>query len=346
MSAAATRNRQWVLASRPKGMVSEANFELREREIPEPAEGQALVRNLYVSFDPAMRGWIEDRPSYVPPVALGEVMRAQAVAQVIESRHPDVSPGDFVTGGFGWQDYALAGGRGPLGGLARLAKDVPLTWSLGVLGGTGLTAYFGMFDVGEVSAGKTVVVSGAAGATGSVAAQLGRIQGARVVGIAGGARKCAWLREVARLDAVIDYKSEQVGPRLGALCPSGIDLYFDNVGGEILDHALARIAQRGRVVLCGGISGYNDAAGPRPPRNYLNLIIQRARMEGFLVLDYVARFAEAQRRLLEWVRAGELAHAEDVQQGLENAPATFLRLFRGENLGKQLLRLAEAPIDG
>jgi hypothetical protein len=327
-------------------MVNERNFELRESPLPEPAEGQALVRNLFVSFDPAMRGWIEDRPSYVPPVAIGEVMRAQGVAQVLESRHPDLSPGDFVTGTFGWQDYALGGGRGPLGGLAPVPKDVPLSWPLGVLGGTGLTAYFGVLDVGEVARGETVVVSGAAGATGSVASQIARIQGASVIGIAGGERKCAWLREQARLDGVIDYKSEDVGARLTALCPKGIDVYFDNVGGELLDQVLARIAEGARIALCGAISGYNDPAGPRPPRNYLNLILRRARMEGFLVLDYVARFAEAQQQLLDWVREEQIAHAEDVQQGLENAPRTFLRLFRGENLGKQLLKIADPPLDG
>jgi NADPH-dependent curcumin reductase CurA len=334
-------NRQWVLARRPEGMVSESDFELREVPKPQPNEGEALVRNLFLSFDPAMRGWMDDRESYLPPVGIGEPMRASAVAQVIESRSPDLSVGDFVQGMFGWQDYATprAGGL-----VSRIPAGIPLTWPLGVLGGTGITAYFGMLDVGRPRAGETVVVSGAAGATGCVAAQIARIEGCRVVGIAGGGEKCAWLTGEAGLDAAIDYKSEDVGARLGALCPEGIDVYFDNVGGEILDAALARLALRGRVVLCGGISGYNEKQPPPGPHNYLNLIIQRGRMEGFLLLDYVARFGEAVQKLAGWVREGRIVFQEDVQEGFENIPRTFLRLFEGRNLGKQLLKIADPPL--
>jgi hypothetical protein len=222
-----------------------------------------------------------------------------------------------------------------------LPKGLPLTWSLGVCGITGLTAYFGLLDLGKPKPGETVVVSGAAGATGSIAAQLARIQGCRAIGIAGGAEKCRWLTGVAKLDAAIDYKRENVAQRLRELCPNGIDVFFDNVGGEILDAALGALAQRARVVLCGGISGYNESAPPPGPRNLMTLVITRSRMEGFIVIDYLPRFAEGVAKLAEWVAAGKLAHAEDVQTGLENAPQTLLRLFQGKNLGKQLLKVAD-----
>src|SRR5688572_878556 len=230
----ARRNRQWLLAKRPVGMVGAANFEFRDVPAPVPGPGEILVKNLFVSFDPAMRGWMEDRPSYIPPVAIGEVMRAGAVGQVIESNDPTFPVGSTVSGMFGWQEYALAG----RGRATAIAPGIPLTWPLGVLGITGLTAYFGLIDIGKPQPGETVVVSGAAGATGSIAAQIARILGARAIGIAGGAHKCAWLRDEARLDAAIDYKSEDVGARLSELCPKGIDVYFDNVGGEILDAVL------------------------------------------------------------------------------------------------------------
>jgi NADPH-dependent curcumin reductase CurA len=333
----AHRNRQWLLAKRPVGMVSAANFEFREVPAPQPGPGEILVKNLFLSFDPAMRGWMEDRPSYIPPVGLGEVMRCGAVAQVIESHDEGFPVGSFVSGLFGWQEYAVAG----RGRATPISPGTPLTWPLGVLGITGLTAYFGMLDLGQPKPGAMVVVSGAAGATGSIAAQIARIRGARAIGIAGGAEKCAWLRDAARLDAAIDYKSEDVGKRLSEVCPNGIDVFFDNVGGEILDAVLARIALRARIVLCGGISGYNEKEPPPGPRNLMNLVRQRGRMEGLIVLDYAPRFAEATAQLTAWVRAGELAHREDIQDGIENAPRTFLRLFSGENLGKQLLRVGD-----
>ncbi|MGH0038344.1 MAG: NADP-dependent oxidoreductase [Myxococcota bacterium] len=337
-------NRQWVLASRPVGMVSESDFEWRESPIPEPGEGEVLVRNLYLSFDPAMRGWMEDRPSYIPPVALGEPMRAGAVAQIVRSNHPDFAEGEIVQGTFGWQDYAVAAPGGPIP-LTKVPAMVPLTWPLGVLGITGLTAYFGMLDLGRPAAGETVVVSGAAGATGSVAGQVAKLQGARVIGIAGGASKCSWLTDEAHFDAAIDYKSEDVGARLRELCPQGIDVFFDNVGGEILDQVLARIAKNARIVLCGGISGYNEKEPPPGPRNIMNLVVQRARMEGFIVLDYLSRFVEGLTDLGTWVAEGRISHREDIQEGLENAPRTLLRLFRGENTGKQMLRVAEPPLE-
>jgi hypothetical protein len=334
----ADANRQWLLAARPKGMVKESDFRWHEGPRPRAGEGEVLVRVRYVSFDPAMRGWMEDRPSYIPPVGIGEVMRAGAVGEVVESRHPDFAPGELVQGLFGWQDYALVPGA-LLGRSAKIPAGTPPTLVLGVLGITGLTAYFGMLDLGRPKPGETVVVSGAAGATGSVAGQIAKIEGARVVGIAGGAKKCEWLVKQAHYDAAIDYKRDDVAARLGELCPKGVDVFFDNVGGAILDAALARLALRARVVLCGGISGYNEATPPPGPRNLMNLVIQRARMEGFIVIDYLARFAEGAAALAAWVREGRITHQEDVQRGLENAPRTFLRLFRGENRGKQLLQL-------
>ncbi|HXZ85138.1 MAG TPA: NADP-dependent oxidoreductase [Myxococcota bacterium] len=338
-------NRQWLLRARPVGMVKESDFEQRESPAPVPKEGEVLVRVLYLSFDPAMRGWMEDRPSYIPPVALGEVMRAGAVGQVVESKSPALEVGDFVQGMFGWQEYALAA-RGGLGAATLLPKGMPLTWPLGVCGITGLTAYFGLLDLGKPKPGETVVVSGAAGATGSVAGQIAKLEGCRAIGIAGGAEKCRWLVEQAHFDAAIDYKREDVAKLLRELCPKGIDVYFDNVGGEILDAALANLAQRARIVQCGGISGYNEASPPPGPRNLMNLVITRSRMEGFIVIDYLPRFAEATAKLVQWVREGKIAHAEDVQHGIENAPKTFLRLFQGKNLGKQLLKLADPPLPG
>jgi NADPH-dependent curcumin reductase CurA len=324
-------------------MVKESDFEFRESPAPALKDGEALARVLYLSFDPAMRGWMEDRPSYIPPVKLGEVMRAGSVAQVVESRSPDYKVGDFLQGTFGWQDYAVVS-RGGILPAMPLPKGIPLTWPLGVCGITGLTAYFGLLELGKPQKGETVVVSGAAGATGSIAGQIAKIHGCRVIGIAGGTEKCRWLKDEAHFDETIDYKSEDVAQRIRALCPKGIDVYFDNVGGEILDAALANLAQRARVVLCGGISGYNEATPPPGPRNLMNLIITRSRMEGFIVIDYLPRFAEGATQLAKWVMEGKLAHAEDIQHGLENAPKTFLRLFQGKNLGKQLLKVADPPI--
>jgi NADPH-dependent curcumin reductase CurA len=335
-------NRQWVLASRPVGMLKETDFEWREAPVPSPADGEILVRTLWLSFDPAMRGWLDDRRSYAPPVQLGEPMRGGGVGQVVESRCADFKPGDVVQGTFGWQDYCVVGPGGPMP-LTRIPEGMPPTLALSVLGGTGLTAYFGLLEVGRAEPGETLVVSGAAGATGSVAAQIGKIVGCRVIGIAGGAEKCSWLLERARLDGAIDYKSERVSRRLRELCPQGIDVYFDNVGGDILNAVLARIAPRARIVLCGGIARYNAAELPPGPSNYLNMIVQRARMEGFLVGDYRERFGEALAKLRRWVDQGLIAYEEDVQEGLENAPRTLLRLFQGLNLGKQLLRVGPPP---
>ena len=336
-------NRQWLLASRPKGMVKPSDFSLREVPVTPPGDGEVLVRNLYLAFEPAMRGWMEDRKGYIPPVPLGDVMRGVSVGQVIESNHPEYKPGDFVSGMLGWQEYATAG-RGAM--LSRIPQGATLTQPLSVLGITGITAYFGLLDVGKPKSGETVVVSGAAGATGSVAGQIAKLKGCRVVGIAGGKDKCQWLVEEAHFDAAIDYRNEDIGKRLRALCPEGIDVFFDNVGGPALDAVLEQIRLRARIVLCGAISVYNAEQRPPGPSNYVNLVIQRGRMEGFIVLDYMARAAEAIRDLASWLKEGKIAYQEDIQEGFENAPQTFLRLFQSKNVGKQLLKLTDPPIGG
>lgn len=334
-----TINRQWLLAARPHGMVGPDNFSYREAPLESLAAGQVLVRNQVFSFDPTQRNWMVDRPSYLPPVALGEVMRAGTVGEVVESKHPEFSAGDLVQTTGGWQDFAVvAPGQGPMG-LTKLPEGVSPELMLSVLGITGLTAYFGMLELGEPKAGETVLVSGAAGATGSVAGQIARLKGCRVVGIAGGSRKCDWLKEQAGFDEVIDYKSGDVAQRIAETCPEKWDIFFDNVGGPILEAALNHLNLYSRIVLCGGIANYN-AIDPVPgPNNLMNLVTNRGRMQGFIILDYLPRALEAVEALLGWVGAGELAYEVDVQEGFENIPKTLQRLYTGENFGKQLLRL-------
>jgi NADPH-dependent curcumin reductase CurA len=320
-------------------MVGPDNFSYREAPLESLAAGQVLVRNQVFSFDPTQRNWMVDRPSYLPPVALGEVMRAGTVGEVVESKHPEFSAGDLVQTTGGWQDFAVvAPGQGPMG-LTKLPEGVSPELMLSVLGITGLTAYFGMLELGEPKAGETVLVSGAAGATGSVAGQIARLKGCRVVGIAGGSRKCDWLKEQAGFDEVIDYKSGDVAQRIAETCPEKWDIFFDNVGGPILEAALNHLNLYSRIVLCGGIANYN-AIDPVPgPNNLMNLVTNRGRMQGFIILDYLPRALEAVEALLGWVGAGELAYEVDVQEGFENIPKTLQRLYTGENFGKQLLRL-------
>lgn len=339
-------NGQWRLKSRPEGMVQESDFEYVEEPVPELGDGEFLIRNLYFAFEPAMRGWLNDVKSYVPPVQLGEVMRASTVGQVVESNNPDYAVGAYVSGMMGWQEYAISNGDpGMMGRFAKVPDGIPPYLVLSALGGTGLTAYFGMMDIGEPKEGDVVVVSGAAGATGSVAGQIARIKGAsKVVGIAGGPDKCRWLTEELGFDAAIDYKSEDVKARLEEECPKGIDIFFDNVGGQILDDALLNMAQFGRIVLCGGISSYNEAELPPGPKNYMQLVIRRCKMQGFILIDYLKDAPQAVAELGSWIASGELKHAEDIQEGIENTPSTFLRLFQGKNMGKQLLKIAEPPI--
>ncbi|HSB61433.1 MAG TPA: NADP-dependent oxidoreductase [Vicinamibacteria bacterium] len=333
-------NRRWRLAKRPQGLVKESDFEWSQEPVGDLADGQVLVRTLYLSVDPTQRGWMS-RDTYLPAIAIGDVVRSFGVGQVVESRNPRLAAGELVQGGLGWQDYLVTDGGGALP-LSKLPKGVDIPLAMSVLGLTGITAYFGLLEVGRPQPGETVVVSGAAGATGSVAGQIARIKGCRTVGIAGGPDKCAWLLREAGFDAAIDYKAERVERRLAELCPGGIDVFFDNVGGDVLDAALANLAMRGRVVICGAISMYNDKVPPPGPRNYLSLLGRRGRMEGFIVLDYMPRAGEAVAELSQWVKEGRLKHEEDVQQGLENAPKTLRRLFEGKNRGKQLLKVAGA----
>jgi NADPH-dependent curcumin reductase CurA len=333
-------NRRWLLAERPTGLIEARHFRLSEEPVPEvAADGEVLVRNLYLSLDPTQRGWLA-RDTYMPAVALGEVVRSGAVGRVEQSRSPDFAVGDLVQGLLGWQDYARIQATAP-GAPTKLPPGVSIPLAMSVLGMTGITAYFGLLDVGRPKPGETVVVSGAAGATGSVVGQIARIKGCRAIGIAGGKDKCDWLLRDARFDGAIDYKSENVASRLRELCPKGIDVYFDNVGGDLLDVALVQLAMRGRIVLCGAIATYNDDTLRPGPKHYMNLLLKRGRMEGFLVSDYAKRSPEAITELAGWVTQGQLANRVDIIEGLENAPAALRRLFDGANLGKQLLKIAD-----
>jgi hypothetical protein len=336
-------NGQWVLARRPEGMIQESDFEYKEVPVPELEEGEVLVRNLYLAFEPAMRGWVDDVPSYIPPVGLGEVMRSSTVGQVIESKNPDHPKGQLVSGMLGWQQYVVTDGKpGALGGLSAVPDGIPPYRMLSLLGGTGLTAYFGHFKIHPVKEGDNVLVSGAAGATGSVFAQIAKLSGAgKVVGIAGGPEKCGWLRDEAKLDDAIDYKNEDVGKRLRETFPNGVDLYFDNVGGSILDTTLLHMANFGRITMCGGISGYNEKEPPPGPRNIMQIVIKRLTVRGFILIDHFADIGQALGDLSRWNEEGKIVVEEDIQEGFENTPKTFLRLFQGKNLGKQLLKIAD-----
>ncbi len=331
-------NAQWRLAARPVGLPKASDWEYVEEPALEPGDGQFQVEVEYLSLDPAMRGWMNEARSYVPPVGIGEVMRAGAIGRVTESRHPHHAVGDRVSGMFGVQRYAVSDGRGVRTVDTSLA---PAPVHLGLLGMTGLTAYFGILDVGRPQPGQTVVVSGAAGAVGSVAGQIARLKGCRTIGIAGGPEKCRWIVEELGFDAAIDYKRGELRSELRRHTPDGIDVYFDNVGGETLDEVLRRIARGARVVICGAISQYN-ATEPCGPVNYMQLLVQRATMTGFLVFDFAERYDEAIAELAGWLRAGQLQSREDVVPGgLEQFPEVFLRLFRGANTGKLILKLAE-----
>jgi hypothetical protein len=330
------QNRQFRLAARPVREPDRSNWTFTTEPVPEPTEGQIQVKVLYLSLDPAMRGWMNDAKSYVPPVGIGEVMRALGLGRVLASKHPKFAVGDFVTGTFGIQEYAVSDGRG----VVKVDPKAGLTIYLAALGMTGLSAYFGLLDVGQVKAGDTVVVSGAAGAVGSVVGQIARIKGARAVGLAGGPEKCRFLTEELGFDAAIDYKSADLRKALKAACPNGVNVYFDNVGGEILDVVLAQLARSARVVLCGAISQYN-AGAVRGPANYLSLLVNRARMEGFIVFDYAHRYGEALQELAGWVASGQLKSREEVVEGFETFPEALLRLFAGQNTGKLVLKVAE-----
>lgn len=331
-------NRQWRLASRPVGLIAASDFEWTQEPIPTLREGQILVRNIYLSLDPTNRGWLDEGANYLPPVATGAVMRGFGIGVVEQSRNVNFPKGTLVQGFLGWQDYAIADGTN----LHKLPKDpsIPLTAYLGLLGFIGMTAYFGLLDIGKPKVGETLVVSGAAGAVGSLVGQIGKIKGCRVVGVAGSDEKCRWLTDELGFDAAINYKRESVLESLQQHCPDGIDVHFENVGGEILDAALSLINLRARIVLCGLISQYNATQPVPGPYNFANIYIKRAKVEGFIVLDYFNRAQEALADLGQWYAQDKIKHRVDVIDGLENAPHTINKLFDGTNQGKLIIRVS------
>jgi len=332
-----TSNRQFLLARRPNGAVQRSDFDFATVPLRTLEEGEVLIQVSHISLDPAMRGWMNaSTESYMPPVALGEVMRAIAVGRVVESRHPGFAAGEHVSGLLGVQDYAIHNGVGLNKVNPALA---PLPLFLGALGMPGLTAYFGLLDVGQPKEGDTVVVSGAAGAVGALVGQIAKLKGARVIGIAGGADKVRYLVEELGFDAAVDYKAGDVTAALRMHAPKGIDVYFDNVGGEILDAALANLAHGARVVICGAISQYNNTDAVTGPSNYLQLLVKRATMRGVMVADYYHRAMEAITTMGGWIQAGKLKTREHVVEGLDTFPETFAKLFTGSNQGKLVLQV-------
>ena len=329
-------SRQWLLNGHPRGRgIEEGDFRLVETDIGAPSEGEVLLKTLYLGFDPAQKGWMENIADYVAPMAIGDVMRGSGISEVVESNHPGFVAGDLVMGSTGWTEWHPSTGEG----LVKIDTQLPPTAMLSVLGTTGVTAYCGLFKVGRPVAGDTVLVSGAAGATGSVVGQLAKIAGCRAVGIAGGEDKCRWLVEEAGYDAAIDYKAGNVRGQIKEHCPGGVNVIFDNVGGAILNDMLGEIATGARVAVCGGISRYEMGTLPAGPQNYFNLIFRRGSMAGFIVLDWASEFPEIRKRLEGFVLDCRLNYREDVQHGFENAPETLKRLFSGQNRGKQLLKL-------
>ena len=329
-------NRQVRLAARPSGLPRPGDWEFTSEAVPAPVPGEFVVEISHLSIDPAMRGWMSARPSYMPPVEIGAVMRAGAIGRIIASEHPGFAVGEHVYGTFGVQEYAVSDGRGVIKVDTSVA-DLPVY--LGVLGMTGLTAYFALLDVGKPKEGDTVVVSGAAGAVGSVAGQIAKIKGCRVIGIAGGPEKCRVVTEEFGFDGAIDYRMPDLRRMLRELAPRGVDVYFDNVGGEILDDVLATLARGARIIICGAVSQYNEAR-VRGPANYMMLLVARASMTGMLVFDYADRYPEATAELAGWYRAGKLVSREYIVGGsVREFPEALLMLFEGANTGKLILAL-------
>jgi NADPH-dependent curcumin reductase CurA len=331
-------NHQFRLAARPIGLPKATDWSYTEEPVGEPKDGELLIKILYISLDPAMRGWMNEGKSYIAPVGIGDVMRAGAAGRVIASKHSAFAVGDHVTGAFGVQEYALSNGAGVTKVDVGL---VPLPVYLATLGMPGMTAYFGLLDVGQPKPGEAVVVSGAAGAVGSVVGQIAKIKGCRAVGIAGGPEKCQYVVQELGFDACIDYKNEDVKKLLQECCPKGVDVYFDNVGGDILDTVLTKITRGARIVICGAISQYNNTAPVKGPSNYLSLLVNRASMKGMVVFDYAKQYGEAIKEMAGWMGAGQLKSREDIVEGLQTFPDTLLKLYKGENNGKLVLRVAE-----
>ena len=330
-------NRQFLLAKRPVGAATRDTFTFQQVPVVQPKDGQILVKNEYLSLDPAMRGWMNEGKSYIPPVALGDVMRALGVGKVIASAHPGFAVGDYVNGALGMQDYFTGE---PRGFYKVDPKLVPLPVYLSALGMTGMTAYFALLDVGAPKTGDTVVISGAAGAVGSIAGQIAKLKGCRVVGIAGGQEKCKRLVEEFGFDGVIDYKNEDMLAGLKRECPKGVDVFFDNVGGDILDAVLSRLNFKARVIICGAISQYNNTTAVQGPKNDLSLLVNRARMEGIVVFDYADRYHLAITEMAGYLKSGQMKSKEDVVVGLNTFPETLTKLFTGENFGKLVLQVA------
>ncbi|HWU68771.1 MAG TPA: NADP-dependent oxidoreductase [Stenotrophobium sp.] len=329
-------NKQFTLAARPQGMVKRSDFAYAETPVAELRDGELLVQIQYISLDPAMRGWMNEGKSYIRPVAIGEVMRAGTLGKVVASKNARYSVGDHVSGSLGVQTFAVTDGKD----LHKVdPKLAPLPKYLGVLGMPGMTAYFGLLDTGAPKEGETVVVSGAAGAVGQVVGQIARIKGCKVVGIAGGKDKCDYVVKELGFDGCVDYKASDLKSALRQQCPQGVDIYFDNVGGEILDTVLTQIRMKARIVICGAISQYNNTTPVKGPSNYLSLLVNRARMEGIVVFDNAARYGEAAQQMGQWMAQGKLKSREDIVDGIETFPDTLLKLFTGENFGKLMLRV-------
>lgn len=330
-------NRQVKLKARPSGIPQAEHFEIVEAPVPEPAEGQILVRNLFLSIEPAMRGWVSTVANYSEPVPIGGVMRGFAVGRIAASRHPEFKPGEFVMGLFGWQDYAVVDGSSVQRRITEMG--LPLSTALGVLGMNGLTAYFGLLDVGQPRPGETVVVSTAAGAVGSCVGQIAKIRGCRTVGIAGGPEKVKLCLNEFGYDAAIDYRAGDLAARIADACPEGVNIYYDNTAGEISDAVLKNLAIGARVIICGTVSVASWSPEPLGPRVERHLLVKRARMQGFIVLDYADRYDEGLRQLTEWVKAGLIHYREDILDGIERAPASIAGLYQGDNLGKRIIRI-------
>ena len=329
-------NKQILLASRPVGEPTEANFRTVETAVPKPQDGEVLIRTLYLSVDPYMRGRMNDRKSYVAPFAVNEVITGGGIGEVVESRSSSLEPGDIVTGMLGWELYSVSKAKD----LMKIdPKLKPVTTALGVLGMPGLTAYFGLLDIGRPAEGETVVVSGAAGAVGMTVCQIAKIKGCRVVGIAGSDEKNRYLERELSVDKTINYKSGDTFQALKNACPDGVDVYFDNVGGDVSDAVLPLINKGARIPLCGQISMYNLEKPDVGARVQPYLLVKRALMQGFIITDYASRFSEGINQLLRWYTEGKLKYAENIVEGFENAPRAFLGLFKGENLGKQLVKV-------
>ncbi len=335
-------NRQYRLAARPVGMPKPSDWNFTSEPVRELADGEVLVKVLYLSLDPAMRGWMNEGKSYIRPVAIDEVMRAGGIGKVVQSKSPKFAVGDHVSGGLGVQDYWTGAANDKTAALYKVdPKAAPLPKYLNALGMPGMTAYFGLLDVGQPKAGETVVVSGAAGAVGQTVGQVAKHKGCRVVGIAGGKDKCDFVVKELGFDACIDYKGGSVKDGLKEHCPNGVDVYFDNVGGEILDTVLTRINMKARIIICGAISQYNNTTPVKGPANYLSLLVNRARMEGIVVFDYADRYHEGVAEMAKWMAEGTFKTREDVVEGLENFPDTLLMLFEGKNFGKLVLQVAK-----